>query len=69
MKAAPLSTYDDKMQWLRGHRDLWRGYLGHKDKRKRLIIAAMKRDGLISRNTYWHDVNLLGLIARVEESE
>lgn len=68
MRAAPLSTYDEKLQWLRANRGLWKNYERH-DARKRLIFEAMRRANLVSRTTYWKDVNLLGLIMCVEERE
>lgn len=68
MKAAHLSSYDDKMQWLRDHRDLWEHYQPN-DARKHTIVVAMRNAGLVSEHTYWKDVNVLGLVKSIQERE
>ena len=46
-------TLEQRVQWLLKHLQF---LVGKEDKKK--IVSAMKRDGLISKKTYVHDVHL-----------
>ena len=49
-----FSELETKIQWLLKHHI----FLVGKDIPKRKIVLAMKRDGLVSRLTYWRDVDV-----------
>ena len=59
-----LSSQIEKIIWLLKHQCLWEGYpdLGIVDTRQKDIVDAMKKDGLVSPNTYWPDVHIGRLI-------
>lgn len=61
MKTKPLSSRTAKVVWLHHNVELWDNYKAN-DARKRSIVGAMKDAGLVSINTFWKDVNLLGLV-------
>lgn len=60
-----------RIKWLLEHQQLWEGYpyqdplgrIEYRDPRDKEIVEAMKAEGLISKRTYWPDVNLFSLIA------
>jgi hypothetical protein len=54
MNKNSFSTLSQKIDWLLKHPDL----LLKKYPRKDLIVRAMKHDGLVSRKTYWPDVDV-----------
>jgi hypothetical protein len=53
MTKRAFSTFDERVGWLLAHHQFLVGKL---DKSK--IVSAMKRDGLVSRKTYLHDIGL-----------
>ena len=55
MKArnAPLSSLEDRVTWLLMHKEFLKEPLN-----KRMLVLAMKKDGLISKSTFWSDINL-----------
>jgi len=60
-----IASRQEKIDWLLNNQHLWEGWTyavaGH-DTRKKPIVQAMKRAGLISKATYWPDVSLDNLI-------
>lgn len=46
------SSVRAKVKWLRH----WYAYGGSDD--KKTVVKAMQKAGLVSKNTYWHDVSL-----------
>jgi hypothetical protein len=56
------SSRRDKITWLLNHQHLWEGWQDIGDPRKRGIFDQMVKDGLVSKNTYWRDLNLTRLI-------
>jgi hypothetical protein len=53
MSSQAFSTMEQRVQWFLKHLQF---LVGKEDKKK--IVSAMKRDGLISKKTYVHDVKL-----------
>lgn len=51
-----------KYEWLLRNPDAWAGWQGRDDPRARLIVEAMRADGLVSRTAYWVDVHVGDLI-------
>lgn len=56
MNKRRFSTFEQRVEWLLKHHALL-GLEG-KSTNKQKIVTAMKHDGLVSRKTYWPDVNL-----------
>lgn len=54
---------DNYRAWLLGHRGMWAQYPGVSDEGKthirKSLVAAMKRDELLSKTTGWRDVPML----------
>lgn len=54
-----------RVLWLVQHRELWEGWLLDRDydspqwdAKKRQVVEAMIKDGMLSPKTYWRDVRL-----------
>ena len=63
----PNQRRQARIDWLLAHPEMWQGWVadsegGDTRKRKREIVEAMRRDGVISETTYWVDVQLTNLI-------
>lgn len=61
----PKSSQQAKIDWLLAHQNLWEGFpWGQygKHERQKVIVEAMKREGLVSKTTYYPDVALHNLI-------
>jgi hypothetical protein len=54
-------TRQGRIDWLLAHQDMWYGWLNH-DPRTRRVVEAMRRDGVVSKTTYWKDVNIPNLV-------
>jgi hypothetical protein len=59
MASKAFSTFEERVVWLLEHHIFLVG-ISDKVERpvKRNIVLAMKRDGLVSKKTYWPDVKL-----------
>jgi hypothetical protein len=55
MSKRQFSTLEEKIEWLLKHPTF---LVGKAENNRQKIVTAMKHDGLISRLTYWPDVNL-----------
>lgn len=65
-----VSTRQAKVDWLLAHQDLWEGFPRgeqHTDPRQKSIVDEMKKARLISKSTYYPDVNLYNLIVEARE--
>lgn len=60
--AMHVATRQQRVTWLVGHPELWRGWEGTWDRRAAMIVEAMKRDGMVSGTTSWVEVDVTGLI-------
>ena len=57
------SSIADRVRWLLEHPELWKDWTGHqRSPKQQEIVLAMQDAGLLSRKTYWPDVNLHALI-------
>lgn len=65
LRGKPKSTPQQKVDWLLAHQELWEGWpddVTIRDNRKRSIVEAMKKDGIVAPSTYWVDIHLTNLI-------
>jgi len=62
----PSALRAARLQWLRDHREAWAGWQGHNDSRKKALVLAMKRDGVVAPSTYWPDVDITAAIQQVQ---
>jgi hypothetical protein len=51
-----------RVKWLIAHKCMWEGWLDRNDPRARMIVEAMRKDGVVAPTTYWPDVQLTNLI-------
>jgi hypothetical protein len=59
MTKRAFSTFGERVTWLLKHQQFLVGKLDKIERPvKRLIVLAMKHDGLVSNKTYWPDVKL-----------
>jgi hypothetical protein len=59
MTKRAFSTFGERVTWLLKHQQFLVGKLDKIERPvKRLIVLAMKQDGLVSKKTYWPDVTL-----------
>jgi hypothetical protein len=59
MTKRAFSTFEERVTWLLKNQQFLVGKLDKIERPvKRLIVMAMKRDGLVSKKTYWPDVTL-----------
>lgn len=61
------STREDKLTWLLNHQPLWDGWMTDSDPRKRSLVEKMREEGLISKTTWWRDLNLTRLIGQARK--
>jgi hypothetical protein len=57
------STVRERVDWLRARPQLHKEWQGERqDPRRRQIVEALRDAGLISKTTYWKDVNVDALL-------
>jgi hypothetical protein len=70
-------TRADRINWLLAHQSLWEGWptdwssaavRGGYRERWKVIVTAMKKDGIVSKNTYTFDVDIPMLIGRARKT-
>ncbi|MDE2102579.1 MAG: hypothetical protein KGL39_35355 [Patescibacteria group bacterium] len=64
----PVSSFQQKVEWMVKHQDYWRGWPGHAPYSDDWIKRQMVRDGLISPNSNNYDIMDFGkLVAAARE--
>lgn len=61
---------EKKIQWLVDHYDLWNSWSVFDEttkKEQRRLVEGMRDAGLISKSTYWLDINLVRLIREARQ--